>query len=80
MHMRIYDEEVQKGEKHVAGGILLRPGRGLEKQPVSHGTSLFFCPLQLGSTCAATTTATAPSSACPHRPQPGPACARRDTA
>lgn len=42
MHMRIYDEEVQKGEKHVAGGILLRPGRGLEKRPVSHGTSLFF--------------------------------------
>lgn len=78
MHMRIYDEDVQKGEKHVPGRTLLRPRRGLEKEPVSLGTSFFS--LQPGSTCAATTTATAPSSACPRRPQPGPACAQRDTA
>lgn len=37
-------------------------------------------PFQPESTCAATTTATAPSSACPRRPPAGRACARRDTA
>lgn len=88
MHMRIYDEDVQKGEKNVTGCRLLSiKSAGKKIYGESHLSSearwFYSDPLlfpQLASTCAATTMATAPSSVCPPPRQPGPAGALRVTA
>lgn len=108
MHMRIYDEDVQKGKTKVgSNSISAAVGKSLRINVPQASCSeldaklirtvlrknlrrkVILCLsgsrcsshfLQRESTCAATTTETAPSCVCPPRPPAGPACARPDTA